>query len=523
MQVHNFLENSAARLPEKTALVCGKRRYSYLKLDRWADAVATTLVDQGVRRGDRVAVCLDNSVETVVSIFGTLKAGAAFMPLNPTVKGEKLTFILKDSEARALITSGRKTREAADSLLQVTDLSSLLLVERGGAESCPEPLARRFSVLVFEDIPVEPGAGSFGNMERGIDLDLAALIYTSGSTGNPKGVMMTHLNMASAAHSITTYLENREDDVILNLLPLSFDYGLYQVLMAFKFGGTVVLERSLAYPFPVVQTLMHEQVTGFPIVPTILSILFRLDLSRYSFPHLRYITNTGAALPTPHIEKLRRYFPKVQIFSMYGLTECKRVSYLPPAEIDARPRSVGKAMPNVEVFVLDDRGQPVGPGVVGELVVRGSNVMKGYWKRPDETRQVLRPGRWPGESLLYTGDLFSRDDEGFLYFHGRKDDIIKTRGEKVSPKEVENVLYSMPDVVDAAVVGIPDEVLGTAVKAILSVADGTSLTESQVLQFCADRLEDYMVPKSVEFRSSLPKTGSGKIDKRALDLSEATE
>jgi acyl-CoA synthetase (AMP-forming)/AMP-acid ligase II len=357
---------------------------------------------------------------------------------------------------------------------------------------------------------------------RNIDIDLAALIYTSGSTGRPKGVMVTHLNVVSAATSITTYLENMANDIILNVLPLSFDYGLYQLLMAFKIGGTLVLEQSFTYPRAVLETIARERVTGLPIVPTICSILLQMDLKSYSFPDLRYITNTAAALPVEHIRKLREAFPQVKIYSMYGLTECKRVSYLPPDQLDIRPGSVGRGMPNEEVYVVGEDGNRVGPGVVGELVVRGANVMKGYWELPEETDKVLRPGPFPNEQVLYTGDLFRTDDEGYLYMVGRKDDIIKTRGEKVSPREVEDVLYSHPKIAEAAVVGVPDSVLGNAICAFVSLKPGATLTELDVRGFCVDRLEDFMVPKIVQFRDSLPKSANGKIAKKELTLNTET-
>jgi acyl-CoA synthetase (AMP-forming)/AMP-acid ligase II len=328
--------------------------------------------------------------------------------------------------------------------------------------------------------------------------------------------MLTHLNMVAAATSITTYLQNREDDIILSVLPLSFDYGLYQVLMAARFGGTVVLERSMAYPYVIIERLIEEQVTGFPVVPTVLSILFRMDLSQRRFPHLRYVTNTGAALPVAHIRRLRSLFPHVRLYSMYGLTECKRVAYLPPELVDEIPESVGHAMPNVEVYIVDESGNRLPPGQMGELVVRGSNVMKGYWELPEETAKVLRPGPVPGEMVLYTGDLFVMDERGFLYFRGRRDDLIKSRGEKVSPREVENVLYSLEGIADAAVIGAPDPVLGQAVQAFVSLKDGCRLTEREILRHCAGHLEDFMVPKRVEIRAELPKNPSGKIDKRRL-------
>jgi len=257
-------------------------------------------------------------------------------------------------------------------------------------------------------------------------------------------------------------------------------------------------------------------VTGFPIVPTIAALLLQMDLSKYDFSSLRYLTNTAAALPTHHIVKLRSLFPQARLFSMYGLTECKRVSYLPPDQLDIRPGSVGRGMPNEEVYIVNDEGNRVGPGVVGQLVVRGSNVMKGYWEMPEATDRVLKPGPVPGEKVLYTGDLFRMDEEGFLFFVGRKDDIIKSRGEKVSPKEVENVLSSLDGVAEVAVLGVPDEILGQAVKAFIQVKEGIVLTEKDVLRHCSRHLEDFMMPKIIEFRAVLPKTANGKINKREL-------
>src|SRR5579885_1624604 len=467
VQVETFLERSAEKSPEKTALVCGSRRLAYIEIERQSNRLAHALIRQGVRRGDRVAVQLENSPEAVVALFAILKAGAIFLVIHPSTKAEKLAYILNDCRACALITDSARIAGLEQQLSGLSHLKSIVLAD---AE-----WDRIVGDSVSPDTPPE---------KQCIDVDLAALIYTSGSTGKPKGVMLTHLNIVSAATSITTYLENTPDDVILNVLPLSFDYGLYQVLMAFKMGATVILERSFTYPYKVIDLISKERVTGLPIVPTISAILLQMDLGKFDLSSLRYITNTAAALPTDHILKLRRLFPHVRIFSMYGLTECKRVSYLPPDQLDRRPTSVGKAMPNVEVYIVDEQGRRLGPGEVGELVVRGSNVMKGYWKLPEESERVLKPGPLPGERVLYSGDLFRMDEEGFLYFVGRRDDIIKTRGERVSPKEVEDVLYRLDGVVEAAVVGVPDEVLGKAIKAVISLRKGVQLTVQDVLAHC---------------------------------------
>ena len=407
-----------------------------------------------------MAICLENSLEAVVAIFAILKAGAVFLVVNPTTKPDKVAYILSNCRAAGFITHRTKLDSFRGSVAAAPGLRGVWVA--GGAPSVESRNAKRLFDLtaIFENdsLSVLPPA------KKCIDIDLAALIYTSGSTGRPKGVMLTHLNIVSAATSITSYLESRSDDIILSVLPLSFDYGLYQVLMSVKIGGTVILERSFTYPYRVIELLEQEHVTGFPIVPTISAVLLQLDISAHLFPTLRYITNTAAALPTGHIRQLRDLFPHVKIFSMYGLTECKRVSYLPPGEIDIRPGSVGRGMPNEEVYIVDDAGRRVPAGTVGELVVRGSNVMKGYWELPEETDRMLKPGPLPGERVLHTGDLFRTDDQGYLYFVGRKDDIIKTRGEKVSPREVEDVLHAMPGVAEAAVIGVPDELLGAAIK-----------------------------------------------------------
>ena len=514
MQVEEFLEHSADVYPDKLALVCGSRRFTYGEIEKAANQLACALIARGLERWDRVVIYANNSVETVFTIFAVLKARGVFVLVNPTTKQDKLAYILTNSRATVLITTGSLMRTAATAAAGVRCLKRIIVANPIAHLNISEIPGKEVESLCAA---VEGQSGK-RVIEKNIDIDLAALIYTSGSTAQPKGVMLTHSNIVSAATSITTYLENTPDDIILNVLPLSFDYGLYQLLMAFKIGGTLVLEQSFTYRRTILNTLAHEHVTGFPIVPTIASILLQMDLANYSFPDLRYITNTAAALPVTHIRKLREAFPNVKIFSMYGLTECKRVSYLPPDQLDIRPESVGRGMPNEEVYVVDELGNRVGPHVVGELVIRGANVMKGYWELPEETAKVLRPGPFPDEKVLHSGDLFRTDDEGYLYFVGRKDDIIKSRGEKVSPREVEDVLYSHPKVAEAAVIGVPDEVLGNAICAFVSTKAGEILSEMELRGFCADHLEDFMVPQIVQLRPTLPKSANGKIAKRELKL-----
>ena len=524
MLVQEFLERSAARLPEKEALIAGERRITYAGLDGSANRLAHALRALGVRYGDRVAVLLDNSPETVISIFGILKADAVFLVVNPTTKTNKIEYILNNCRATALVTHAAKWRSIEQAASAVPSLKAVVLVGkdlRGGAGNAaarPGGAAPRFGgeVAAWDEALAAQSAGS--PPREAIDIDLAALIYTSGTTGNPKGVMMAHRNIVSASTSITTYLENRESDIVLDVLPLSFDYGLYQVIMAAQYGGTVILEKSFLYPYAVINLIKKEHVTGFPIVPTISAILLQMEeLANERFEHLRYISNTAAALPVSHITGLQKVFPGVRIYSMYGLTECKRVSYLPPEELGRRPTSVGRGMPNEQVYLVDESDRVITePNVAGQLVVRGGNVMLGYWELPEETAKMLRPGRLPGEMALYTGDLFKMDEEGFLYFLARGDDIIKSRGEKVSPKEVENALYSIDGVVEAVVTGVPDAVLGEAIKAYVVLKKGSALTDKDILARCAASLEDFMVPKYVEFRDELPKTSTGKITRKGL-------
>ncbi len=513
MLLHEFLEESARKYPHKIALVQKEERWTYREIDEQANQVAHLLRNQGIQRGDRVAIFLDNSVESVISLFGILKADAVFLMLSSLLKPAKLGYILNNCRAKMIISEARKLNAASEVFPSIPSLKSVVSVGR----KTPVSSAVHSKVIPWIEIGTLSPGSRRKLPNRNIDLDLATIIYTSGSTGNPKGVMLTHLNMVAAAASITHYLENVPEDIIIDCLPLSFDYGLYQVLMAFRFGGTVVLEKSFTYPYEVVKEMVKERVSGFPGVPTIFAILLQMkDLKKFDLRSLRYITNTAAALPVSHIRQIQDAFPQAKLYSMYGLTECKRVSYLPPEELDRRADSVGRGMPNEEVWIADEQGHKVGPGVVGELVVRGSNVMRGYWEDPATTEKVLKPGPLPGERVLYTGDLFRADEEGFLYFVGRKDDMIKTRGERVSPKEVENALYSVEGVAEAAVIPVPDEILGQAIKAFIVCKQGYALGEKDLLLHCKKTLEEFAVPKYFDFRVSLPQNVSGKIDKLTL-------
>jgi long-chain acyl-CoA synthetase len=493
MRVEHLLSRSARRFPTKTALIAGPVRLSYAELDAQTTALAAELQQRGIKRNDRVLVFMDNAAEAALAVFAVLKAGATFSPINASTKADKLAYIVENCRPTAILTQ-KKLGPVADTAIAGRDVAVLVA---GSTE---------WDAALAVTTPVAPHGG--------IDVDLAMLIYTSGSTGQPKGVMMTHRNIDAASDSITTYLENTSDDIILNVAPLAFDYGLYQLLMAVRMGATLVLEKSFAFPAAIFETMRREKVTGFPLVPTMAAMILQMrDSQALEVPTLRYITNTAAALPEEHIHRLRAMFPGTALYSMYGLTECKRCTYLPPSQLDKRAGSVGIAIPNTEAYVAGDDGEPVANGVIGELVIRGPHVMQGYWENPAATAERIRPGRNAWEKVLFTGDLFYADGEGYLYFVGRKDDIIKTRGEKVAPKEVEAALHAHPGVAEAVVVGVPDPILGQAVKAIVVLAD-PAVSEGELVRHCARLLEDFMVPRSIEFRTNLPKTDTGKVSRR---------
>lgn len=509
MRLETFLTGSAERLGDKIALIAGNERLSYRRLDDLSDRLAAALDANGVGRGDRVLLFLDNGWPAAVAIFATLKLGGIVVPISPLTKSERLVYILEHCAPRIILTQARlaKTLQAAGGPEHAVILVDEAAEQLSGATLLSDALA----------LDARPPHYS------GIDTDLAMLLYTSGSSGAPKGVMISHGNADAASASVLSYLDGQQDDVILSVLPLSHGYGFYQLVMAVRSGATLVLERSFAFPQTIFETMRTEGVTALPLVPAMVAtILARQDLQPNSFPALRYVTSAAAALPAAHIERLMQLLPGVRIYAMYGQTECKRGTYLPPERLLDKPGSVGIAIPNTEAFLVDDSGNRLGPGGAGEMVIRGPHVMQGYWRDADATADALRPGAHAWDKLLYTGDLFRTDADGYFYFVGRKDEIIKSRGEKVAPVAVEAVLVSCPGVEDAVVFGLPDPALGHAVHAIVVAADGVRAQD--ILRHCAPRLEDYMLPKSIIFRSELPRTASGKVSRRLAAASlETTE
>lgn len=518
MLVNDFLEHAAKKEPDKIALICGNQRLTYKQIKSSADRIASYLIELGVKRHDRVSILMDNSVESIISLFGILKAGAAFVMLSATMKPIKLHYVLNDSGSCVLITHLNKSKSVKESTNGCENLKYVIWcgIENDSDErikiSGSITSKTWDSVFISDELPIKRT-----DFPISIDVDLSNIIYTSGSTGEPKGVMSAHYNVVSAARSISTYLRMNDSDIVMNVLPLSFDYGLYQVYMTFLVRGTLVLEKSFTYPYKILEQLVAEKITGFPIVPTMAALILQMDdLSKFDFSSLRYISNTAAALPVTFIRQLQKVFPDSLIFSMYGLTECKRVSYLPPEDIERKPGSVGIAMPNEEVFIVDENGNELGANEVGELVIRGSNVMQGYWNDPETTARVFRQGKYRGDIRLFSGDFFKKDEEGYLYFVARKDDMIKTKGERVSPKEIESILHELEGISEVAVFGVPDHVFGQAIVAYIALKKDITLTEQQIRKYCTQNLEPFMVPKYLKFIDEFPKSASGKIDKKSI-------
>jgi amino acid adenylation domain-containing protein len=502
--VYDSIIRAAEAAPEREAVVDEFSVSTYQELADEALRVARLLQDEGLRRGDRVALYLDNTAQCAAALFGTLIAGGVFLVVNPQTKAEKLSFILVDSGARFLLSEGHSINVAAAAVAE-HGVETRVFSTRSAATATPFPNLED-ALAATDPRPNSSGA---------IPLDLAALVYTSGTTGRPKGVMLSHEALVFVTGSIAEYLRLDADDRILNILPLAYTYGLSQLLLAARLGGTLLLERTFAFPTRTLERMHAERASVFGAVPTVYATLLGMQHA-HTYESVRCLTNAAAALPPAFHDGIRDLFPNARLYRMYGQTECVRISYLEPDLVESKPTSVGRAIPGTEVSVLDDEGHPVAPGETGLLHVRGPHLMMGYWGDPSLTVDRLRSGPYPGERLLSTNDHFTVDEDGCLYFVGRPDDIIKTRGEKVSTVEVENVLHSLRGVRQAAVVGVPDDLLGEAVRAYVVLDEGAALTGDDILRFARSKLENFMVPREVVVLAELPHTESGKIRKRSL-------
>jgi long-chain acyl-CoA synthetase len=511
------LLRTAKSFPLKTAVIVKDKEYSYQLLKDSAQKLASHFVKSGIKKGDRIAIYLDNSWEAIVSIYAATISGGVFLVINPQTKADKLSYILNDSDSKILVTAQALKNQLCTALIHTPQLKNVVVS------------AVNKEIMIFPHLQSESFEDCISKKEKvlfpnAIPTDLAALIYTSGSTGFPKGVMMTHQSMVFTCWSLIQYLRLSEEDRIMLLLPLAFDYGLYQLLMSVTIGGTLIVEQSFIFTASIYKHIEKYQPTVFPGVPTIYAMMIASNKENaVSFDCIKKITNTAAHLPDDFIPDLKKLFPNALTFKMYGLTECKRVCYLEPELIDEKPTSVGKAIPGTEVFLLSAEGDPVPAGEPGILHIRGPHVMLGYLNKKELTDQMLKDGKLPGEKILCSNDWFKMDEEGFLYFLGRNDDIIKSRGEKVSPVEVENVIYKITGIKEVAVVGIQDEIMGEAIVVFATTHEHTNISEKDIQRECMQHLESFMIPQKVIFLQEMPKSTNGKIDKKQLKTMQSDE
>ncbi len=510
-----LISRSAQRFPEHIALTYGKDSLSYAQLQTAVSAFASGIVGLGLQRGERVAIYLEKRFETVIASFGAPAAGAVFVPLNPLLKAEQVAYILRDCNVRLLVTSPERHALLREALADCPDLRQTILVNTPAGQAPA-------TCCAWDDLMQMPACPG----HRVIDTDMTAILYTSGSTGKPKGVVLSHRNMVAGAKSVASYLENHADDTLLAALPLSFDAGFSQLTTAFHVGARVVLLNYLL-PRDVLKALERERVTGLTAVPPLYIQLAQLDWPAHITEHLRYFANTGGRMPRETLMALRSRLPQSKPFLMYGLTEAFRSTFLPPEEVDKRPDSIGKAIPNAEILVLREDGTPCDANEPGELVHRGALVGMGYWNDPEKTAERYKPlpsntpGREAGlvlpELAVYSGDNVRRDEEGFLYFIGRRDEMMKTSGYRVSPTEVEEILYATRLVGECVAFGVDHETLGQSIQVIATPPADGELDIPALLAECRKQMPAYMVPSGIEARQGpLPRNPNGKIDRKTL-------
>ncbi|MFT4507270.1 acyl-CoA ligase (AMP-forming), exosortase A system-associated [Caballeronia sp. 15711] len=513
----DLVQSAARRTPDAQALVCGDVRVTYDELLRRSHAFGQALSSLDMAPGARVAIFLDKRIETVVSMLGACAAGCVFVPVNPLLKPNQVAHVLRDSGARCLVSTGLRAGPlAAEGVAPVTDL--ILVDGVDPAVSGPETTVRvhrwpRAETAGPDNAPIPELS------EATIDSDLAAFLYTSGSTGLPKGVMLSHRNLLEGAWSVADYLRHEPSDRILAVLPLSFDAGLSQLTSAWSAGATAVLLNYLT-AHDVVLTCEREHITAITGVPPLW-----MQLAAATWPDgprntLRYFANTGGRLPLPVLQRLRALFPQAAPFLMYGLTEAFRSTFLDPAQVDRRPDSIGKAVPNARVLVVREDGSPCAPDEPGELVHVGACVTLGYWNDAARSAQRYRPspeakaGGTPRDVAVWSGDLVRRDNDGFLYFIARNDAQIKSSGYRISPEEIEETIHASGLVVEAVAVGIPDDELGEAVALLVVLAGGSGV--DNLRDWCMQRLPRYMVPRDIVSCAEIPRNPNGKFDRVAL-------
>jgi len=519
--LQQLLADSAKRDPGKDAVVYRDRKIGYRELDELSNRLANVLVAHGVGRGDRVGICLPKSIESVVAVFGILKAGAVYVPLDPSAPARRQAFIAANCEMKALVGARKKIAAIGQHLTKSCSLECVISTD---SEAPAGPGARSTAAMLpwghVQVAPADPPEAP-----PVIEDDLAYILYTSGSTGEPKGVMISHRASLTFVNWAFDCFQVQPADRVSNHAPLHFDLSIFDIFVTIQAGATVVLapEELSIFPMDLARFIEEQRISIWYSVPSVLTrLVLHGNLARYSYPHLRTILFAGEVFPVKYLRGLRGLIPHAGYYNLFGPTETNvctwyQVDELPP---DETTLPIGRVCANTEAFVMNDRRELAAPGETGELWVRGPGLMKGYWGLPERTSQVLlRHALHPllGEELVYrTGDMVKLGAGGNYVFFGRRDHMIKSRGYRIELGEIETALYSHPKVLEAAVIAVPDEQIGHAIKAVVVPQEAAALTAHELEYFCSQRIPKYMIPGSIEFRSSLPKTSTGKIDKTLL-------
>jgi acyl-CoA ligase (AMP-forming) (exosortase A-associated) len=512
-QLHHLVQEQARERGDRPALTFGEETLDFTTLDRRVRDLAAGLARLGLPRGERLGIYLDKRLETVESIFAASAAGLVFVPVNPLLKAAQVTHVLGDCDVRVLVTSSARWAQLRDEAGVLPALEHVVLVDAAATEDSGALRLHAYDELLG---PAEASS----DRVSGVDSDIAAILYTSGSTGRPKGVVLSHRNLLVGAESVSTYLGNTAEDVILSALPLSFDAGLSQLTTAYAVGAHVVLVNYLL-PADVPRLCARHGVTGLTCVPPLWLQLTSVDWPPEARQRLRYFANTGGRMPRHTLDNLRALFPDAAPFLMYGLTEAFRSTYLEPDQVDRRPDSIGQAIPDAEILVVRPDGVLAGPGEEGELVHRGPLVALGYWNDPERTAARFKPlpgvpATWRQPELaVWSGDTVVADEEGYLYFVGRDDDMIKTSGYRVSPTEVEEAAYATGLVGDAVALGIEDAGLGQRIVLVATGASG-ALDTAALISALRRGLPRFMVPAEVRVLDELPRSPNGKFDRVLL-------
>ena len=502
MLVHDLILDRVETHGARPALTRGDTTLTYSELASQVRAVAAGFSALGIDAGERIAVCLNKRIEGVVSYFAASLAGAVFVPVNPVLKPAQVKHILNDCGVAVLVTSSAQAEVLHHDLADCHNLRHVIKVD-------------------YDWDALNAAGSASSEQHRRIDNDVAAILYTSGSTGKPKGVVLSHRNLVMGAISVASYLENTADDVILSALPHSFDAGFSQMTTGFSVGAEVVLIDYLL-PQDVPKAIAKHRATALTGVPPLWNQLKTVNWPAEAVESLRYIANTGGAMPTATLDALRALLPNTTVYLMYGLTESFRSTYLPPEELDRRPTSIGKAIPNAEILVVHEDGSICGPGEPGELVHRGALVSLGYWNDSARTASRFRPlpnqaGELPFDEIaVWSGDTVVKDEDGFLYFVGRKDDMIKSSGYRISPTEVEEIVYATGLINECAALGIPHPEIGQAVVIVAHAHDSTDESANALINACRKALPNFMVPAKIIWRDVLPRNPNGKIDRKKL-------